>query len=224
MLKHSLKLGAAVLAGSLAFSTPALAHFQPKDGDSQKFKIMIEDGQIGLYHVDFSVPQEGAILAKSTMLLKVEVMGKTLADVRAVSQELIWQGKFIEMQGVGQNGDEKFGIKMKAQTDGSLKVTQGAKETFTPVGTAPFSFWNKDTLDAQRIYDPVKQQASEIEPKEIRTENIRVLGERKECVKYKLKNPEGQSMYIWYGVEDEALCRIMVKAKKMKVVYVPYTE
>ena len=223
-MKHLNKMGAALLAASFAFTPPALAHFQPKDGDSQKFKITLDDNQVGVYHVDYSVPQEGAILAKTTSIIKVAAMGKTLLDLRGVANELLWQSQFIEMAGKGQNGEETYDLQMKLQTDGSLRVTQDGKEHKTPVGTLPFSLWNMDTLKAKQIYDPLKQEVATIDPKKIRTENIRVLGERKECVKYKLKNPEGQSMYLWYGVDDEALCRVMIKVKKFKITYTPYAE
>lgn len=224
MLKQSKKLGFALVAGALAISSPALAHFQPKDGESQKFKITLDESQVGVYHVDFSVPQEGAILAKTTSVLKVAAMGKTLLDLKGVANELLWQSQFIEMAGKGQNGEEEYDLKMKLQTDGSLRVTQDGKDHKTPVGTLPFSLWNKDTLKAQKIYDPIRREVATIEPKMIRKESIRVLGERKECVKYKLKNPEGQSMYLWYGVEDEALCRVLIKVKKFKITYTPYQD
>lgn len=209
------------MLGALTASGSALAHYQPKDGDSQKFKININDQQVGIYHVDFSVPQEGAILATTTSLFKLNIMGKQLADVRSKANELIWQGDFIEMQGMAVNGEDKYEMKMKREDDGKVAIKSLNFDDTAPAGTVPFSFWNADTLKAKHIFDPINQKVVEIEPKKIRTETLRVLGEDLKCVKYKLKDGQGRRMYLWYA-ENEQLCRMAIKSDKFELTYVPY--
>ncbi|MGB1087589.1 MAG: DUF6134 family protein, partial [Alphaproteobacteria bacterium] len=191
-MKKQLKgMAALALIGVVGLTSPAWAVYQPKDGEKQKFDITLNDGKVGVYHVDFSVPQDGAILAKTSFALKIAAMGRTMADIRAVGNELVWQNRFVEMQGVGQNAEEKYDLTMKTAKDGTMNITQSTEQITAPAGTVPFSLWNKGTLDATHIYDPVQKKSTQINPKKIRTESIRVLGESKKCVKYKLKNPEG---------------------------------
>lgn len=57
--------------------------------------------------------------------------------------------------------------------------------------------------------------------KKIRTEELSVLGKTKKCVKYKLKNDDG-SMYLWYGEDDDKLCRVMIRGGKFNLTYLPY--
>jgi len=172
------------------------------DGESWRFRVYLDDREIGYHH--FHLAANGEIRQlRSVADFEYRLLFVKLFDYEHENRET-WTGDCLQrIESHTDANGTRFRLEGQRRPDG-FQVDGSAGEQTLPDCVMSFAYWNPAFLRQERLLNSQDGEYLEVEVSQPVAEWLQVRGERRPAVRYRVQAGE-LSLDLWYSTDDEWL-------------------